>query len=295
MDINHLKAFVMVAKEGQITKASRLLFISQPALSAHIKALEKKIGISLFKRIAKGMQLTEDGEILLVEAETILSSIEHFIRLAGECVNKVYGETSLGLHSDSDLGEISEFIATLKLNNSNLHIDLCELLSGAVSSRVIDKSIDAGFILGPATEDSLEYLLLEPINLCVVGPKGYEEKFHSIESWEGIAKLSWIYTSRDCGHYCAFKHFVKTLGLNMPKQHISADSLPLLIKFLQYDLGVALMPEGDAYLAQKRGEISIWRGHPIPTQKSFIYRKDRKNDPLITTLLQSVIQHWSLS
>jgi len=295
MDINHLKAFVMIAKKGQITKASRLLFISQPAVSAHIKALENETGVKLFYRIANGMQLTENGKILLVEAETILNSIEHFKRLASECANKVHGEICLGLHSDSALGEISEFIATLKLNYNNLNIDLCEILSGIISSRVIDKSISAGFILGPAIEKDLECLLLEPINLYVVGPRDYEEKFHSIKNWKDIAKLPWIYTSRDCGHYRTLKHFFKRLGLSMHKQHMTADSPPVLIKFLQHGLGIALMPEGDANLAQKRGEISIWEENHIPTQKSFIYRKDRKNDPLITTLLQSVTQHWSLS
>ncbi|MBN1205362.1 MAG: LysR family transcriptional regulator, partial [Myxococcaceae bacterium] len=50
MDIYQLKTFVTVAREGSITRASGLLHLSQPAVSAHIKAMEDTLGLSLFER-----------------------------------------------------------------------------------------------------------------------------------------------------------------------------------------------------------------------------------------------------
>ncbi len=65
MDLHQLKTFVTVAREGSITRASELLHLSQPAVSAHIKAIEDAFDLKLFDRKARGMTLTADGQRLL--------------------------------------------------------------------------------------------------------------------------------------------------------------------------------------------------------------------------------------
>jgi DNA-binding transcriptional LysR family regulator len=65
MEIHQLKTFVTVAREGSITRASELLYLSQPAVSAHIKAIEDTLGLALFERTPRGMSLTADGARLL--------------------------------------------------------------------------------------------------------------------------------------------------------------------------------------------------------------------------------------
>jgi Bacterial regulatory helix-turn-helix protein, lysR family len=61
MDLYQLKTFVAVVREGSITRASELLHLSQPSVSAHIKAVEDALGLSLFDRTPKGMSLTREG------------------------------------------------------------------------------------------------------------------------------------------------------------------------------------------------------------------------------------------
>ncbi|MEG1056341.1 MAG: LysR family transcriptional regulator, partial [Janthinobacterium sp.] len=53
MEIHHLKTFATVAREGSITRASERLFLSQPAVSAHVKAMEDYLGLTLFERTAR--------------------------------------------------------------------------------------------------------------------------------------------------------------------------------------------------------------------------------------------------
>lgn len=74
MDLHQLKTFVAVAREGSITRASGLLHLSQPAVSAHIKAMEDTLGLSLFERTPRGMSLTPDGQRLLAKAEQTLAA-----------------------------------------------------------------------------------------------------------------------------------------------------------------------------------------------------------------------------
>ena len=72
MELYQLKTFVAVAKEGHLTRAAKSLHTSQPAVSAHIKALEAELEIALFDRTPKGMDLTAAGKRLLDQAQTIL-------------------------------------------------------------------------------------------------------------------------------------------------------------------------------------------------------------------------------
>ncbi|KLN62639.1 hypothetical protein WH96_01330 [Kiloniella spongiae] len=65
MNLSQLRAFNVVAREGSLTKAAEYLSISQPAVTAHIRALEERYELSLFRRNSRGVTLTEVGEDLL--------------------------------------------------------------------------------------------------------------------------------------------------------------------------------------------------------------------------------------
>ena len=73
MDIKLLKNFLQIARIGNMTKASQMLYISQSALSKQMKELEEEFGCNLFIRQKEGMVLTEEGYILRKRAEDIVS------------------------------------------------------------------------------------------------------------------------------------------------------------------------------------------------------------------------------
>jgi DNA-binding transcriptional LysR family regulator len=90
MDIAALKAFVAVAESGSFSRAAETVFVTQPAISKRIAALEAELGTILFDRIGRKVQLTEAGKALLGRAHTILIEVED----AGRSITNLSGEIS---------------------------------------------------------------------------------------------------------------------------------------------------------------------------------------------------------
>lgn len=87
MNIKQLEAFVLVAELGSFTRAAKLMFMTQPAISFQIKALEEQLGLQLLERADKNIFLTEAGKLVYNEAKKIIagyrSILEHVAQLRG--------------------------------------------------------------------------------------------------------------------------------------------------------------------------------------------------------------------
>src|SRR3954454_7271844 len=84
IELRLLRYFTAVAEEGHVGHAAARLFISQPALSQQIRALEEQVGVPLFIRHPRGMALTEAGAVLLGEARELLGRSEQLERTVDE-------------------------------------------------------------------------------------------------------------------------------------------------------------------------------------------------------------------
>lgn len=96
MDMRQLKYFLTIAKEGQVTRAAKLLNMEQPPLSRQLKLMEEELGVKLFDRNGKGLKLTDSGELLKQKAESLLLQFDESIREVKGMEEGVRGVLSIG-------------------------------------------------------------------------------------------------------------------------------------------------------------------------------------------------------
>lgn len=97
MDLRQLRYFVAVAEEGHITRAAERLGMQQPPLSQQIKAIEHELDVQLFRRKARGVELTESGRVLLDQARAVLERLDHALLVTRRAARGEQGRLSVGI------------------------------------------------------------------------------------------------------------------------------------------------------------------------------------------------------
>ncbi|MBK1661065.1 LysR family transcriptional regulator [Paracraurococcus ruber] len=97
LELRHLRYFVAVAQEGHITRAAERLGMQQPPLSQQIKALEREIGVQLFRRKARGVEPTDAGRGFLADALAVLARVDEAVEAARRTAAGQQGRLRIGL------------------------------------------------------------------------------------------------------------------------------------------------------------------------------------------------------
>ena len=161
MNLRQLKAFQAVCRTGNITRASELIHLSQPALTRQIQELESYCGCKLFERTRHGIVLTDEGELLQVRAEEMLSLAERTRRELKEAGGFTGGIVRIGCVESSAAQELSQLLAKWQQSTPGVRKAEFELYSADgddIRSSLDEERLDVGILLEPvetAKYDSL--------------------------------------------------------------------------------------------------------------------------------------------
>lgn len=141
MDIKFLKNFLQIARVGNMTKASQVLYITQSALSKQMKELEIEFGRPLFSRSSEGMNLTEEGILLRKRAEDIISIYEKTKQDFESLSDITGGDVHVGALESCHMDIFAKELLTFREKYPDLR---CHIISGMTVQ--VEEMLDRGIL-----------------------------------------------------------------------------------------------------------------------------------------------------
>lgn len=302
-DLRTLQSFVTVAREGNVSRAAELLHLTQPAVSLQLKRLAEASGLELFRRTAKGLNLTDDGAVLLKKAERVLGAVEELGQTARRMTGSVRGTLRIGTIIDPDFIRLGGFLAGLLEAAPELRTELVQGMSGDVPVRLGRGEIDAGFMLEDAdvereaasgAADAETPLLFRPLTRFayrVVAPAGWQRRTAGVD-WAGLARLPWIGTPPQSIHSRLLDRRFREAEA---AQNIVAlvDQEPSMLAMVRSGVGLSLCREAIALHEHQAGSLTIVGDIRLPAALGFSTTRSRSEEPALALALQTLERIWA--
>ena len=293
-NLNYYKAFYMVAKYKNISKAADALFISQPAISKSLSRLEENLGCTLFSRTSRGVSLTADGEILYERIREAFAAIE-----AGEEELRHRTELGIGQLRIGVSTTLCKYILLPYLQNfirQHPHIRITiECQSTLHTVELLESGqIDIGLIGAPKHHGTLTFLPLKKIQDTFVATQSYLDNLSIREHTDSDLFLSATLMLLDEENITRqyindyfYRNQIKT------NQILEVSSMDLLIEFAKIGIGAACVIR--EFVEQELKEstlIEIPMAEPIESRSiGFAYSNSHKLSKSALTILNSVFPY----
>ncbi|SHI89050.1 transcriptional regulator, LysR family [Palleronia salina] len=165
LNLDQLRTFLFVVNHGGVNRAAKLLNLSQPAVTARIKGLERTLGKALFQRTPTGLRPTRDGEILFRHAERF----EHLASLVErDIVDPRTHEGYLRIGASETVTQtwLPDLVSRLHRDYPALMVEITVDISPDLRRSLLEREIDLAFLLGPISEPSVDNIALPAFDLA---------------------------------------------------------------------------------------------------------------------------------
>jgi DNA-binding transcriptional LysR family regulator len=289
IDLVQLRTFVTVAEEQHLTHAAERLFISQSAASAHVRAIEERLGTQLFVRTNRGLELTPAGQLLAQKAKTLLNEEALFTSFALKLRGKIEGKLVVGTSSEPGT-RIGEMLATLRAKHPLVSVDLIARPSSWTRQGLKSGELDVAVLLGRPVDAGFTYYELTTVQYRVAGPAAWKEQIDAAD-WAELASLPWLTSSASSAHSAMLAQLFGDRGFEL-NSVVRFDNSAVGRAALQAGVGMMLLREEHAVQGEQAGYLAISPIARAEVALSIAHQSSRKDDPLIQAFIEAARVSW---
>lgn len=269
MDLSDLRVFQAVATAGGITRAATLLHRVPSNVTTRIKNLESDLGVALFGREGKRLQLSPQGKVLLDYANRLLLLAEEARGAMHEQVPR--GVLHLGAMESTAAIRLPSLLGQMQERFPGLTVELRTGAPRPLTNRVLSGELDAALVAEPVSDPRLESLAAYTEQLVITGPGGHPP----IRSAHDIRNGTLLAFEPDCPHrqrlqaWCARDNMA-------PRRIIEVGSYHAMLGCCVAGMGVALIPAAvlDTYTERARLSEHKLKGDFRSVKTLLVWRKD---------------------
>jgi len=261
MDLRHLRYFVAVAEEGHVTRAAERLGMQQPPLSQQIKALEAELEVQLFRRKPRGVELTEAGESLLIDARRILDAVEAALAKARRTARGEQGRVAVGFTASAPFHPfVTRMIREFRAAHPLVAMPLEESGTGELVDALRSERLDVAFVRSAVSEaEGVAFydLLEEPMVVALPASHRLARAARRGLPLGALAGEAFVLYRRAAGPglYDAIVAACRAAGFS-PRVEQEAPRITATLNLVAAGLGVTLVPRS---LAGLQAESLIYR------------------------------------
>lgn len=286
-----LKTLVLLDKEKNYTKTAKLLNISQPAVSQHIKSLEDDYGVIIFKRAGKELKTTKEGEILIKNAKRLLAidkNIDKELLLSTSNLRKVdigITLTASGYFIPELLNEFKEKYSEIRYN---FHTDISE----NIFERLKYHELDFAIVDGKPNDKSLESYLLATDELIVIAHPNNPLVNHPLIEIDDLIQEKFILRHKAANTRVSFENFLEKHGHTSDELDIilEIDNTSLIKQLIKDGHGISVISKTICELELKYNalvQLNLKDFH-ISRGIYLVYLKENKNDYIIKNIKELI-------
>ena len=286
MELRQIQYFLAVAEELSFIRAAERLQITQPPLSRQIRQLEEELGVELFRRTKRRVELTETGRAFLEEARQILAQVEQGVHVAQRASRGEIGRLVVGFEGSSTYDVIPLSLKSYRERFPEVDLVVYAMTTEEQIQALLEGRIGIGFVVSPLNDRRLtiEIILREPLVLAL--PENHPLAVRSMVRVRELEVEPFIMFQRNrgCGLYDQVIAVCQRAGFS-PRVIQEADEMQVMLGFVAAGFGIALF---SASVEKFQRPGVVYRALQPPTPKLSLALAWRRDAP--SAVLQAFVE-----
>jgi len=280
MELRHLRYFVAVAEELHFGRAAKKLHIAQPPLSQQIKRLEADLGVQLFSRTKRSVQLTDARRTFLQGARLTLRDAEHAVRAARRAHLGEIGHLRLGFVDSAIYTYLPGLLSEFRARYPDVDVELVELPSRAQPQALIDDRVDVSLMREPIP-DTLDSFSIAREEVVVLVPSTHALAGRDEISLSDLVDEPLILFDRpnDPRTYDRLLPVLHDAGINIVVRQ-EANELRTIVALVSSGFGIGFGPESLRYWNTPGLSLCRLRPAPVIVDTMVAWRRDDRSEVL---------------